>query len=427
MVSCDDFLTTSPDMGITDDKLTDLPAMRALVNSAFEVSKNNSEIACIASTIVRDMSVRNKPEWDGYFKHEFAYDIYFSDQYTALGLLNSVAVRDVNAMAGTQNDRDVILGEMHFLRALIYFNLNVHFELPSTGYSVPLVLRPVTVDDRLSCDKAENIRVQIEKDIEQAITLLDGRKTLNVDCVAAKALAARIYFFHRNYDKAFQYADEVIGTRKFTLEQDPSLAFLPGATSTENIYVIPYNSVDKFSPVMNTPKWFQASDSQGALYLNEHSELAKFLDRDDARFKAFFTEQGGVIYANKKYSTDHMDYAFIRLPEMLLTRAESEIMIKGSVTQSAVDDVNLVIDRSLAKNHIDNIPSKEDMLEMIYRERVVEMAIESGDHLNNVKRLKRGIVSLDGKSMVAYEQYADHIASIFPEREMNFHDLNRNK
>lgn len=426
LVSCS-FLETPPALGITEDKLIDLKAMRAIVNGSYNASRGVlDDVAAIDMLLVRDMCVRNKPEWDSYFEHQMSSDICFGGLYKAISIANELSIHDVQSMDGTKDEKDVILGEMYFMRALLYFIVNTHYELPSTGWSAPLVLKPVEINDRLSCAKASDIRMQIEKDIEQARVLLKGKNTVLVDYYAATALAARIYFYHENYLLAYQCANEVITSSKYVLE-DVSAPFIPLKKSKENIFEIAYNSVDNISPVDELFVRLLASDTQGALYVNDKGELKTFFDVNDKRYQTFFKEQDNVIYGSEKYSTDKMNYPYIRLAEMYLTRAEANIMNTGSVSQQDVDDVNKLIERSLPANVLTSIPSKDDMLECLYRERTREMALEVGDHFLNVKRLKRGIVSYQGDGYVSYAEYADKVVSIFPDTEMAFHDLNRNR
>lgn len=423
--SCD-FLDTPPALGITEDKLIDLKSMRALVNGSFDKTRMFlDDISAIDMLLVRDMSVRNKPEWDSYFEHKIAFDIRFNMLYQSIGLLNEISVRDVQSMNGTQEEKDIILGEMHFMRSLLYFLVNTHYELPSTGWSAPLVLKPVEVGERLSCAKASDIRKQIETDIEEARRLLKEKDGSLVNYYVATALAARIYFYHENYELAYKYSNEVIISDKYALE-DVQTPF-KSENARETIFSIVYNSADSMSPVDELFKRLKASDTEGALYMNEYGELKMFFDSNDKRFQNFFKVQDGVVYGSEKYSTDRMNFPYIRLAEMYLTRSESNIMNNGTVSQQDVDDINIIIDRSLSGDKLTSIPSTEDMLEKIYKERTKEMALEVGDHFLNVKRLKRGIVSYDGNGYVQYSDYADKVVSIFPDTEIAFHDLNRNR
>jgi hypothetical protein len=162
-ISCsDDFLDIPPATGLTDDKLVDLTAMRALINGAYSLTRGNQgvpfcgESSLYGTTMVRDVVVRNNNNYPQFFDHLLANDLgYFVRGYRILNTLNTLAVKDLSIMDGTEDQKKAILGDMHFLRALIYFDLNNYFELSSTGYSVPLLLKPLGVDEKISSSKAE--------------------------------------------------------------------------------------------------------------------------------------------------------------------------------------------------------------------------------------------------------------------------------
>lgn len=426
LVSCD-FLDNPPATGLSDDKLIDLPAIRALVNGAYDECRVvMSNVYCMDIALVRDMKVRNRPERDGFFEHQMFYDIEFSRSYKILGLLNEVATHDVQGMEGNSVDKSGVLGDMHFMRAFIYFVINTHYELPSTGYSAPLVLKPVMVGERFSCAKADDIRKQIEQDIEAARTYLKETQNGQASYFAATALAARIYFYHEKYALAYACADELIKSGKYGMEE-VAAPFIPLGQSKENIFSLLYNSLDLQSPVTDLFTCLQASDVKGSLILYEKGELAQFFHSEDNRYKHFFVAKDNVVYGSGKYTTDKMNLPCIRLAEMHLTRAEANIMNLNRVSQQDVNDLNEIIGRAMPASIVTVIPSKNDMLDLLYNERTKELALEIGDHFLNVKRLKKGIAKIptEGEGYKSYTVYADQVVSIFPLQEELFHNLNR--
>ena len=73
---------------------------------------------------------------------------------------------------------------------------------------------------------------------------------------------------------------------------------------------------------------------------------------------------------------------------MYLTRAESNIMKNGSVSAADVADINVVKNRA-AVSLVSGVPSMENMLEMLFQERSIEMCFEYGDRFYNSRRVKR--------------------------------------
>jgi len=172
MTSCEDFLDQPPTTGLSDDKLVDIPAMQALIYGAYHNTRAFiSQPALYGAGMIRDVQIRNRAEYDQFFDHQLSTSMtgwMFNQGYSVLEQLNTVAVSPIEEMVGTVDEKNSILGDMHFLRALIYFEMNNYFALPSTGYSLPLVLEPVGVNDRVVCTPTDEVIRTIEEDIELA-------------------------------------------------------------------------------------------------------------------------------------------------------------------------------------------------------------------------------------------------------------------
>ena len=126
----------------------------------------------------------------------------------------------------------------------------------------------------------------------------------------------------------------------------------------------------------------------------------------------------------KKYPSLDSDYIVLRLPEMYLTRAESSIMVGGSVSAAAVSDVNMVRARA-GVTSISGTPSTADMLEMIYKERSIELCFEYGDRFLNTRRLKKDIVAEGGNGTIPHSTYNELLVYPIPQSEIDIHNLKR--
>ena len=89
---------------------------------------------------------------------------------------------------------------------------------------------------------------------------------------------------------------------------------------------------------------------------------------------------------------------------MYLTRAESNIMKNGSVSAADVADINMLRNRASA-GLISGVPSTEDMLEIIYNERSIELCFEWGDRVYNTRRLQKDIVAEGGNGVIPFSTY----------------------
>jgi hypothetical protein len=269
----------------------------------------------------------------------------------------------------------------------------------------------------------------IEEDIELARNYfkeVSGVANYN----AATALAARIYFFHQNYELAFARANEVISQGPYIIEPDVATPFVPGGSSREIIFTIKYNSTDNQSPTDRIAEAYKASETVGFYILNPAGEAAQLVlsDTSDNRYKAFYSVDGDVTYIDGKYPTDQMDYIYLRLAEIYLIRAEANIMVNNSVSQQDVDDINILRQRANPESVLTAVPTVAEALEILFGDRTRELAFELGDHYLNVRRLEKGIIRTpeEGTGMKPYSEYSDLLVFPFPEREVAIHDLNRN-
>ena len=273
--------------------------------------------------------------------------------------------------AATEEEKASVLADAHFLRALIYFDLNNYWGDPISGYTVPLLEFPLGIDDRVSCATTADAMAFIETEIESARTNFQVASAGISNYYAATALAARIYFYHEKYDLAYARADEVINSNQFSLESDVSEVFVAPGNSNEIIFKIMFNSVDGsgVSPSARIFEAYQNSATNGFYSLNPNGVAAGLImDETDARYTSLYSADDNYVYV-EKYSTDQMHYQYIRLAEMYLTRAEADIMVNGSVNQQDVDDINVLRNRAKPSSVLTSIPTKDQTLDLIFVQR----------------------------------------------------------
>jgi hypothetical protein len=427
-------LEENPPIGITADKLTDIPSMQALVNGAYANLRSFTAYQnMIASAIIRDVEIRRDPNWRPFFNwndvglpNTFTDNMYF-EGYKTLNKLNTIADANIGDLIGTDSEKNAILGDMHFLRALVYFDLNNYFALESSGNSVPLVLTVLGVNDKVSVSPAEAIKNQIESDIELARTYFKNDSGIsNYD--VATALAARIYFYHENYDLAYQRASEVIASSRFSLESDLLSPFTIGNGSSEVIFSVIFNAAEGWPGAAQINfQSFQASKELGITSLNPAGILAELRNEDaeDLRHQQWYSSDEELTYANGKFPNNRMDYIYMRYAEVLLIRAESHIRSANAVSTEDISDVNEIKNRAGASDLIVGTPDVTAMLEIIYRERSKELAFEHGDRFLNTRRLKKGILDVSGIGEIPYSEYVNRLVFPFPISEVQIHDLKR--
>ena len=432
--SCgDDFLDNPPNIGLTPDKLTDLASAQALLYGAYaQIRPFVSQSALYSAGMMRDVVNRNRGEYDNFYGHEISANMtswQYSSGFTALGTVNKIFEDDLANTAATDAEKSAVLADAHFLRALIYFDLNNYWGDPITDYTVPLLETPLSIDDRVSCAKTSELSAFIETEIETARVYFQEASSGISNYYAATALAARIYFFHEKYDLAYARANEVITSGQYSLESDVTEVFTEPGNSNEIIFKIMFNSIDGsgVSPSVRIFEAYQASPTLGFYSMNPNGVAAEMImDEDDARYTGLYSSDDNYVYV-EKYTTDQMHYQYIRLAEMHLTRAEANIMVNGSVNQQDVDDINALRSRAKPSSVITSIPTKDQALNMLFEDRTKELAFELGDHFLNTKRLKFGIIKTqdEGEGFKTYSEWIELLLYPFPGNEVDIHGLTR--
>jgi len=439
LVSCEDFLEIPPALGLSSDKLTDLESMQALVMGAYDNVRISLPQAYAYSNVIARDIISDHVNHTQFFDHNITETMtswYFTHSYYCLDLLNKVLVADFASMDGTDETKNAILGDAYFLRALIYIDLSAFYTLHSSGYTSPYLDEPVGPNDKVSCSKIADARTGIEADIEAARTLFANEVSGNANYYAATALAARIHFYHGNYDLAYQRADEVISDGGFSIPGNVKDAFSKNASSDENIFNLLYKSSESNLPTgplsVNLPLLYIADINLNTYWMNPDCEAAQFFlsDPADRRFTSFIVDArttDGRIYVSEKYPTDQMNMPVIRLSEMYLTRAEANITRNNSVSQQDVDDINILRTRANPATVLTAIPTVSAALDMLYEDRVKELLIEGTDRYHNIYRLQRAIVKTaqEGGGLKPFSEYADLLAWPLPQREVDLHDLTR--
>lgn len=152
------------------------------------------------------------------------------DSYKCIQKANVVLGRIDNITYQSTTTKNARVGEMKFIRALIYFNL------VRTFGDVPLSLTETTDPNAFfgqGRTPAAQVYNQIKKDLTEAITVLPASTTQpgKVIKTAAQALLGKVYLTLKDYANAKTQLDLVVSSAAHTLMANPSLVF---AITNEN-------------------------------------------------------------------------------------------------------------------------------------------------------------------------------------------------
>lgn len=259
----------------------------------------------------------------------------------------------------------------------------------------------------------ELVQKFIETELREAADALPVEQTEWGRCTKGAALAKllKYYMYEKQWQKAKEITDEIIGLNYYKLEQDYSSIFsVKNERNKEIIFAVPCEPKDQFGLL-----WFanalppDFSSSVGVNYTawNGWRIPWKFYDsfEDGDKRKLLIAE----TYSNKngetvnlrtsgdigglalKYGEDPQnpgqwagnDYIQFRYADVLLCRAEALNEIAASPSQEIVDILNNVrrrsfdqYDTSSHKLSLDQFPTKQLMRERILQERSWELWCE---------------------------------------------------
>jgi hypothetical protein len=308
--------------------------------------------------------------------------------YKTINTANSViaAVPGVKDPTLTATQKNIILGEAYFIRALGYFDLG-------RGWGgVQLQLKPTTDIGSIKGVQRSSLAdtyAQVAADLIISEQLLADTAIRNrASKGAARALHARLALYQQNWDSAEFYASEVIASPKYVLVTPYSKFFATPFLSTESVFELTYTNSSKNS-FWNL--WYPSSLGGQYTLKPSASIIARLNDpAAGGSRKAVLAGSGasvyGVLYNTSTSSTDP-NYV-IRIAELYLIRAEARAQ-KGNLA-GALADLNVI--RARAGVAASTASSPADVLQAIEDENSVEFAFEAHRWFDLVRTKRAGAV-----------------------------------
>lgn len=295
--------------------------------------------------------------------------------YVAINRANQVIknVSELNDEVISQDVRDRIAGEAHFIRALAYF------DLVRTWGGVPLITEPtLDVSDNAGIPRssAEATYAQVLADLNQAEALLsESTNRFQATRKTVWALKARYYLYNRNWQEAINYATRLIDDQANYELLNPYYAFFAnGVTGTrESVFEIFYNANElnphrgQWQPQQNggTRQW-----APNTTFVNLVNDPAT----GGSRSSLVARDNQNRWYGNLYYRSPATDPTYvIRIAELYLIRAEAYSELNEIDLGRA--DLNAVRTRAGLANT--NAANRVDLLLGIENERRLEFGLEA--------------------------------------------------
>ncbi|UBM58623.1 RagB/SusD family nutrient uptake outer membrane protein [Marinilongibacter aquaticus] len=283
----------------------------------------------------------------------------WQDSYVGIQRANIILNRIGDIQYTDESTKNARIGEMKFVRALLYFNLVRAFG------DVPLVVEEVAnPQDSFGQSRSPQSEVyaQIRQDLTDAIALLPARNEANkmrVVKTAAQALLAKVALTLGQYAEAEQYLQAVVNSGSHQLLTDPADVFsLSNEMNEEIIFAVQFASginsnsegsdaYRMFNPTGRAVGKMTGTKGHGVL----KSDFYKLYAENDLRKDVYVgVLESGLAYNNKiavpttVVGDSDSDWVVLRYADVLLMLAEVENELGKS--DAALTNLNLIRQRA---------------------------------------------------------------------------------
>jgi hypothetical protein len=400
--ACDNTLTVEPVNEVAADvAIIDAATARAAIAGAYDALQDDAGVSYYSGdfSVFSDLSaddVRHSGTFDTYRQADrnqlSANNGTIEDIWEALYIgvvrVNRIIEKLPTVPGLSEDERDDLLGQAYFLRAVNYHNL------VKLWGGVPLRLTtPGSIDEAANIDRAteEATYAQIIEDLDQALALLVTDDDPSIATRGgAWAIKSRVALYMEDWAGVVEAADSV-ETYGYALAPEFDDLFVAEGQTTEDIFKIPFTPEEA-----HFLGWYYRAKTYGGRYelaptcalvnafdssvdCGQTNFMAGWSPNDDrAAFSINVNTSSNEPFANK-YLTGigDEDLHVIRLAEVILNRAEAYARL-GQLS-AAVDDLNqtrvraglapLVLGVTVANN-------MQAVLDAIWQERRLELAFE---------------------------------------------------
>ncbi len=386
---CDGFLDRQPPDRLTSDIVIDSPAgARQALTGAYNALQSGSyyggtflffgDLSADNTTHTGTFGTFAEADANALRAGNGATEGLYASLYYAISLPNHL-LEKVPAVEGLDaTERDQILGEAHFLRALHHHNL------VRLWGDVPLItatLVSVEQSSLVSRSPVADVTAQVLADLDAAEGLMTSTsQTTRASLGAVRALRARVRLGQGDWAGAEQAA-AAVAAMGYTLAPVYADLFSPTATTDEDIFRVAFDA-----QAFNNLSFYYRVRRE----VRPTPDLAAAYPADDARRTwNILTDSQGRLTGNKFRDTNGgEDVHVIRFAEVLLTRAEA--LARLGRLGEAVDEVNRIRARAALAPLVlgTDVTTQDEVLAAVWAERRLEFAFE-GDRWTDLTRTGR--------------------------------------
>ncbi|RFS14212.1 RagB/SusD family nutrient uptake outer membrane protein [Emticicia sp. C21] len=322
--------------------------------------------------------------------------------YNTINIANNVlsAIDKVDA-----DKKNSVEGEARFIRGLVYFDLVRLWAKAwgdgdaNTNPGVPLVTTPtrgVSDADYRPRATVAAVYAQVIEDLTKAESLLGNPSNTGfASKSAAQAILARVYLQQSNYAAARDAANRVITGQQFSLTETFDEAFSDETNDSEIIFKILVTDQDGANDLN---LYYAPATYQGRGDIRVQTKHLNLYQSGDSRGVFFVRASGNTFTA--KFLDQYGDVPVVRLAEMYLVRAETNLRLGTTTGATPLSDVNLIRARAGA-SELATVTIND-----VLAERKLELAFE-GQQIHDAKRVKKNVGTLpfsDNKLVIPIPQ-----------------------
>lgn len=302
---------------------------------------------------------------------------------------------------------DMIFAETLFIRAMVHlflcntYSQPYNFTSDASHLGIPVAAKIFGVNDKIIRPAIKDTYKIMISDLEQSIKLFGQTKpkgTYYASPLACKAFLARIYLYMGDWEKARDYASEVITQKPLT----QGIAYVDMFTQESSAYETVFRLSGYKIGSHRLRSYYYTETESNKTAIASQKYINTFYDQADLRHR-LMTGTTTLKYAYGKDkipgSTQFEEDLFyapilLRSSEMYLIRAEAYCKQSSPKPELAADDLKAIIGRALQQQ-----PSQvtlvyngiDDLIEVIKRERILELSFE-GHRLFDILRYKENLV-----------------------------------
>jgi len=389
--SCAKTLDTQPQTSISDENvIVDKKSAQAALTGAYDGLQGYASSNLIGLDLVGDNVVNYNNQGNviptltpsnGGGGFSAIYQMILRTNYILLKVPN------VQNNLFAQADKNQVLGEAYFLRALGYF------DLVKTYGGVQISLDPAVYTGVKRSSKEETY-AQVLSDLNKADSLLTETENRNrANKFSVYALKARYYLYNGQWDLAEQYASKTINDNADFQLVKPFSTFFTGQNTKESILELAFNTADKSTFYTN---WLSASEGGRRDYIPALGFINSLVDPTLGGDRASLVKKLSdgsweMVEYGKQDGTSSI--FLLRIAEQYLIRAEARAKKSSPDLVGAVADLNAIRSRSnVPLFQYNSATTAADILLAIENERRYELAFEGHRFVDIVRTGRAAVV-----------------------------------